>query len=65
MTGKRLKPMKPSDFARMGAEAMREKIARALAMSPRKAIYECAEHVRHNIKPPSFEEVVRHAGRVK
>lgn len=39
-----------------GALAMREKVARALEVSPRKVIYELAEHVRNKIKPPSVDE---------
>lgn len=42
-----------------GALAMREKIARALETSPRKAIYECATRVRNNVKPVSQQEAER------
>lgn len=39
-----------------GALAMREKIARCIAMNPQRRIYEIAEHIRKNIKPPSSKE---------
>ncbi len=39
-----------------GALAMREKVALALDMSPRKVIHELSEHVRSRIKPPSAHE---------
>lgn len=50
-------PAVPDDVAYIaGALAMREKIARCIAMNPRRAIYEIAEHIRENIGPPSAEQ---------
>ena len=39
-----------------GALAMREKIARCVAMNPRKIIYDIAVDIRENIGPPSSEQ---------
>ena len=40
-----------------GAAYMREKIAQCIEASPRKAIYECAPHIRNAITLPSPEEI--------
>ena len=42
-----------------GALAMKEKCAIVLSTSPQKVIYECAAHIRTNVKPVAMKEIVR------